>query len=128
MSTALRIAMICTVLATTPLNSASYAGSPVPPLDLGYSLASVTISDLRTMEGQRVLGKNRELLGHIGMVDELAKLVELKTPEGAIVPISTELLVKDDDRLAAPSLSRGDILAMIDPPGELFDARSGRDP
>jgi len=117
MNTILKTALISTALAAATLGSASYA-SAAPFLDLGYSLQDVTIADLKAMEGKRVLGKNRELIGHIGKVDEQAKLVELKTPEAAIVSISVDALVKDGDMLAAPSLSRGDILAMVDRPGE----------
>ena len=72
-----------------------------------------------------MLGKNRELIGHIGKVDEQARLVELKTPEGAIVPISADSLGKDGDTLAAPALSRGDIDAMIDKSGELSVREAG---
>jgi hypothetical protein len=111
------MALISTALAVTTLVSENYA-SAAPFLDLGYSLQDVTIADLKAMEGKRVLGKNRELIGHVGKVDEQAKLVELKTPEAAIVSISVDALVKDGDMLAAPSLSRGDILAMVDRPGE----------
>ena len=118
MNTNLRIALISTALAATMLVIASFASGQVPHLDLGYSLPSVTIADLKAMEGKRVLGKNRELIGHIGKVDEQAKLVELKTTEGAIVSISADLLVQDGGMLAAPSLSRGDILAMIDRQGK----------
>ena len=82
------------------------------------SSASESVADLKAMEGKRVLGKSRELLGHIGKVDEQAKTVELKTPSGAIVSIPTDVLVEDGDALAAPSLSRGDIIAMIDRPGQ----------
>lgn len=125
MNTTLRIALISTALAATTLGSATYAGSAIPLLDLGNFLESVTIADLKAMEGKRVLGKNRELIGHIGKVDHQAKLVELKTTEGAIVPISIDLLVKDDNALVAPSLSRGDVLAMIDRPGELSIREAG---
>jgi hypothetical protein len=69
------------------------------------------------MEGKRVLGKSGELLGHIGKVDEQAKTAELKTPSGAIVALSTDVLSEDGDHLSAP-MSRGDILAMIDKPGQ----------
>src|SRR5215208_4380113 len=117
MNRTLRRAVISTAFTATLLGSASFA-SGAPFLDLGYSLESVTIADLKAMEGKRVLGKNRELIGHIGKVDEQAKLVELKTPDAAIVSISVDALVKDGDMLAAPSLSRGDILAMIDRPGK----------
>ena len=125
MNTNLRIALISIALAATTPGSATYAGSAVPLLDLGNFLESVTIADLKAMEGKRVLGKNRELIGHIGKVDEAAKLVELKTTEGAIIPISTDLLIKVDDALAAPSLSRGDVLAMIDRTGELSIREAG---
>ena len=127
MNKTLRLALISTALAVTTLGSASYARGQVPHLDLGYSLQSVTIDDLRDMEGKRLLGKNRELLGHIGKVDEQAKRVELKTPESAIVSVSVDVLAKDGDRLAAPSLSRGDILAMIDRPGEPSIREAGSD-
>ncbi len=81
-------------------------------------MASEKSADLKAMEGKRVIGKSRELLGHIGKVNEQAKTVELKTPSGAIVSISTDVLVEDGDNLAAPSLSRGDVIAMIDRPGQ----------
>lgn len=111
----LKALLISTAFAATMVGSASYAGGSAPLL---HFVASETKADLKAMEGKRVLGKNRELLGHIGKVEEQAKLVELKTTSGAIVSISTDVLVEDGDHLAAPSLSRGDILAMIDRPGE----------
>ena len=116
MNTTLRMALISTALAAITLGSASYA-SGFPLLDLGYFLEDVTIADLKAMKGKRVLGKNRELIGHIDKVDEQAKLVELKTPESAMVSISADLLVQQGGMLAAPSLSRCDILAMIDRQG-----------
>jgi len=114
MNTTLKALLISTAFAATMLGSASYAGGSGPLL---HFVASETTAGLKAMQGKRVLGKNRELLGHIGKVDVQAKLVELKTTSGAIVSISTDLLVEDGDTLAAPSLSRGDILAMIDRPG-----------
>jgi hypothetical protein len=92
MSPTLRMALISTALAATTLGSASYAGGSVPLFDLGYDLETVTIANLKAMEGKRVLGKKRELIGHIGTVDEQAKLVELKTSERAIVSISTDFV------------------------------------
>ena len=115
MNTTLKALLIPTAGAVMMLTSVSYAGVSAPLLHL---VASESVAELKAMEGKRVLGKNRELLGHIGKVDEQAKTVELKTPSGAIVSIATDLLVEDDDALAAPSLSRGDILAMIDRPGQ----------
>ena len=112
------MALISSALAATTLGSASYASAFFPLLDLGYYLEDVTIADLKAMKGKHVLDKNRELIGHVGKVDDQAKLVELKTPKGAIVSISVDSLVKDGAMLAAPSLVRGDIVAMIDRPGE----------
>jgi hypothetical protein len=104
------------------LATESYAAGSASPLQL---VASETRADLKAMEGKRVLGKSRELLGHIGKVDEQAKTVELKTTSGAIVSISIELLMEDGEDLAAPSLSRGDVIAMTKKPGDsatIFEA------
>jgi len=114
MSTTLRI-LLPTALAAMLLGNASYAGSSSPLL---HVVASEARADLKAMEGKRVLGKSRELLGHVGKVNEQAKTIELKTPSGAIVSLPTDVLVEDGDNLAAPSLSRGDVIAMIDRPGE----------
>jgi hypothetical protein len=106
--------LIPAVLAAAMLSGVSYAGASAPLL---HFAAAETKADLKALEGKRVLGKSGELLGYIGKVDEQAKTVELKTPSSAIVSISTDLLVEDGDHLSAP-LSRGDIIAMIDRPGE----------
>jgi len=115
MNTTLRALLVSTALATGLVGTTSYAAVSGALL---HFVASESVADLKTMEGKRVLGKNRELLGYIGKVDEQAKTVELKTPSGAIVSLPTDVLVEDDDALAAPSLSRGDIIAMIDRPGQ----------
>jgi hypothetical protein len=114
MSTTLKI-LLPTALAAMLLGNASYAGNVSPLL---HVVASEARADLKAMEGKRVLGKSRELLGHVGKVNEQAKTIELKTPSGAIVSLPTDVLVEDGDNLAAPSLSRGDVIAMIDRPGE----------
>ena len=115
MKTSLKAALIPAAFAAVMLGSASYAAGSSPLL---HFVAGDPAAALKAMEGKRVLGKNRELLGHLGKVDEQAKMVELKTPSGAIVSISIDLLVEDGDQLAAPSLSRGDVIALIDRPGE----------
>jgi len=114
MSTTLKI-LLPTALAAMLLGNASYAGNASLLL---HVVASEARADLKAMEGKRVLGKSRELLGHVGKVNEQAKTIELKTPSGAIVSLPTDVLVEDGDNLAAPSLSRGDVIAMIDRPGE----------
>jgi hypothetical protein len=93
----------------------SYAGGSSALIHL---VASQSRADLQAMEGKRVLGKNRELLGHVGKIDEQAKTVELKTPSGAIVWISVDLLMANGEDLAAPSLSRGDVIAMTEKQGK----------
>ena len=112
MKTILKAAVISTALAA--FASLGYAAGPAPLL---HFVASETKADLKAMEGKRVLGKSGELLGHIDKVNEQAKTVELKTPSGVIVSLSADLLVDDADALSAP-LSRGDIIAMIDRPGQ----------
>ena len=107
-------ALTAAAFATAMVASVGYAG---PSKRLLQFVASETKADLKAMEGKRVLGKSGELLGHIGKVDEQAKTAELRTPSGAIVSLSTDLLVEDGDALSAP-MSRGDILAMIDRPGQ----------
>ncbi len=108
MKTTLKIALIAAALGFA---SASSAG---PLLHL---VASETKADLKAMEGKRVLGTSGELLGVIEKIDEQAKMADLKTPSGVIVSLSTDIFAEDGDHLTAP-MSRGDILAMIDRPGQ----------
>jgi hypothetical protein len=96
--------------------SASSAG---PLLHL---VASETKAELKMMEGKRVLGTSGELLGVVEKIDEQAKTAELKTPSGVIVSLSTDIFAEDGDHLSAP-MSRGDILAMIDRPGQELNIR-----
>ena len=110
MKTTLRIALLSVALATG-FASANFAAP------LLQRVASETKADLKAMEGKRVLGTSGELLGVIEKVDEQAKMAELRTPSGVIVSLSTDLFVEDGDHLSAP-MSRGDILAMIDRPGQ----------
>ena len=77
MNTTLKALLVSTAFAAGMVGNASYAAGPDSLL---HFVASESVADLKAMEGKRVLGKNRELLGHIGKVDEQAKLVELKTP------------------------------------------------
>ena len=114
MNTTLKALLVSTAFAAGLIGTASYAA----PGALLHFVASESVANLKAMEGKRVLGKNRELLGLIGKVDEQAKTVELKTPSGPIVSLPIDVLVEDNDALAAPSLSRGDIIAMIDRPGQ----------
>jgi hypothetical protein len=115
MKTTLKALLISTALLATVAGSAGFAA---PDFMVQIAATRTSPLDLKSMEGKRVLGKSRELLGYVGKVDEQAKTVELKTPSGAIVSLPSDVLIEDNDALAAPSLSRGDIIAMIDRPGQ----------
>lgn len=108
MKTTLKVMLMAAALGFATASSAG------PLLHL---VASDTKADLKAMDGKRVLGTSGELLGVIEKVDEQAKMAELKTPSGVIVSLSTDLFAEDGDHLSAP-MSRGDILAMIDRPGQ----------
>ena len=87
--------------------------------DLRLDIATLRhIGALRNMEGKEVRGKYNEYLGYILAVDEGAKLAEMQIPTGAALSLPTDLLVDDGDHVSAPTMSRGDVLAMIRKPGE----------
>ena len=71
-------------------------------------------SHLSDLNGKEVYGKYREYLGYVLTVDEDNRLAELQTPTGAVA-VSTAILVDRGDRVMAPTLSRGDVLAMLGP-------------
>ena len=87
--------------------------------DLRADIATLRhIGPLRNMEGKEVRGKYNEYLGYILAVDEGAKLAEMQIPTGAALSLPTDLLVDDGDHVSVPTMSRGDVLAMIRKPGE----------
>ena len=71
-----------------------------------------------TISGQEVRGKYNEYLGYILAVDEGGKLAEMQIPTGVALALPTDLLIDDGDHVSAPTISRGDVLAMIRKPGE----------
>ena len=86
---------------------------------LRHNIATLRhIGPLRNMEGKEVRGKYNEYLGYILAVDEGAKLAEMQIPTGAALSLPTDLLVDDGDHVSVPTMSRGDVLAMIRKPGE----------
>jgi hypothetical protein len=97
----------------TSLNVGS-AMSPTPE-DLRIIGNSDWVSSLSDLNGKEVYGKYREYLGYVLTVDEDNRLAELQTPTGAAVAVSTAILVDRGDRVMAPTLSRGDVLAMLGP-------------
>ena len=87
--------------------------------DLRMDIATLRhIGPLRNMEGKEVRGKYNEYLGYILAVDEGAKLAEMQIPTGAALSLPTDLLIDDGDHVSVPTMSRGDVLAMIRKPGE----------
>jgi len=85
-------------------------------LDIGTLRHNV--SALTNMEGKEVRGKYNEYLGYILAVDEGGKLAEMQIPTGVALALPTDLLIDDGDHVSAPTISRGDVLAMIRKPGE----------
>ena len=94
--------------------------TPTPSFGLGSASADLrkNTGALTDMEGKELRGKYNEYLGYILAVDEHGKLAELQIPTGVALPLSTDLLVNESDHVRAPTISRGDILAMIRKSGE----------
>ena len=106
--------IVSAILATTAPSSAI---NPAPSFGLSTDLRRVA-GAFTDMEGKEVRGKYNEYLGYILAVDERGKLAELQIPTGVALPLSTDLLVNESDHVRAPTISRGDILAMIRKTGE----------
>jgi hypothetical protein len=70
------------------------------------------------MIGKKVLGRYQEFLGTIVSVNEARKTAGLKVPTGMTLELATDTLVNSGDHISAPTLSRGDILAMMRKPGQ----------
>jgi hypothetical protein len=88
----------------------SYLVSVSQPVALNDSLAD--------MIGKDVYGKNREFLGKITAVDQLNRSADMQLPTGVVVSISTDNLVDRNDRVLAPNMSRGDVIALADRQGQ----------
>ena|SRR6266550_2591534 len=70
------------------------------------------------MIGKRVLGRYQEFLGTIVSVDEARKTAGLKVPTGMTLELASDTFVDNGDHISAPTLSRGDVLAMMRKPGQ----------
>jgi hypothetical protein len=70
------------------------------------------------MIGKKVLGRYQEFLGTIVSVDEARKTAGLKVPTGMTLELATDTFVDDGDHISAPTLSRGDVLAIMRKPGQ----------
>ena len=79
-----------------------------------YPASRISANTLRDMSGKVVYGESGEELGYILAVDETAGLVQLQLPTGIAVAVEARLLINEPDRVTAPTLSRGDIMAMAE--------------
>ena len=101
-------------------NPARSFGSESARQDLRLNISTLrhNIGALRDMEGKEVRGRYNEYLGYILAVDESGKLAEMQIPTGVALALPTDLLIDDGDHVRAPTISRGDVLAMIRKSGE----------
>jgi hypothetical protein len=102
------------------LNPALVFGSESARQDVRLNVGTLRhdVGAMRDMEGKEVRGKYNEYLGYILAVDEGGKLAEMQIPTGVALALTTDLLIDDGDHVSAPTISRGDVLAMIRKPGE----------
>ena len=107
------------VLATDSNPPLSFgAGSAGQDLRLDIGTLRHNVGALRQMEGKDVRGKYNEYLGYILAIDEGGKLAEMQIPRGVALALPTDLLIDNGDHVRAPTISRGDVVAMIRKPGE----------
>jgi hypothetical protein len=99
------------VLAEPTLNSILPSSIVQPDLHVVADVPSAMI-------GKKVLGRYQEFLGTIVSVNEARKTAGLKVPTGMTLELATDTLVNSGDHISAPTLSRGDILAMMRKPGQ----------
>lgn len=110
--------------ATNTMLNVGSAPSPTPvQLRLiGDSVFTAQVSGPLTasdMIGKNVYGKNREFLGKITAVDEVNRSADLQTPTGVVVALSTHDLIDRSDRVMAPNMSRGDVIALAGQQGPM---------
>jgi len=110
-------------MTNTTLNVGS-APSPTPEQLrlIGDSVFAAGVTDsgpvaLSDMIGKNVYGKNREFLGKITSVDGINRSADMQLPTGIVVSLSTDNLVDRNDRVIAPNMSRGDVIALADRQG-----------
>jgi hypothetical protein len=89
---------------------------------IGDSVFTAQVSGPLTaadMIGKNVYGKSREFLGKITAVDEVNRLADMQTPTGVVVALSTHDLIDRSDRVMAPNMSRGDVIALAGQQGPM---------
>jgi hypothetical protein len=89
---------------------AAICATPVIAQDFGSS--PIERGELRMMDGKDVFGANRVFLGTVIGVDLNRNLAELQLPTDVAISVDADRLVDRGDHVMAPSLTRGDTLAM----------------
>lgn len=72
----------------------------------------VSAAAMFRMEGKPVFGSKGARLGYILAVDHGSKMAELQTPRGIGVAVPVSLMTDKGNRLVAPTMSKGDVMAM----------------
>ena len=72
----------------------------------------MTDAQLTALEGKRVIGAHGAQLGYILAVDHKAGIAEVQTPSGIGVAVSTMVLAEKGNHIAAPTMSKMDMMAM----------------
>ena len=72
----------------------------------------MTAAQMTALEGKAVLGAHGTRLGYILAVDHASHMAEIQTPSGIGVAVSTMLLSDDGNHVAAPTMSKSDMMAM----------------
>jgi hypothetical protein len=105
--------------ATNTMLNVGSAPSPTPEQLrlIGDSYLVGPRAELSDMVGKDVYGKNREFLGKIRSVDEVGLMADMQLPTGVVITIATADLVDRNDRVIAPNMSRGDVIALADRQG-----------
>jgi hypothetical protein len=58
-------------------------------------------------------------LGKITAVDEVNRSADMQTPTGVVVALSTHDLIDRSDRVMAPNMSHGDVIALAGQQGPM---------
>ena len=87
-------------------------GEAAPVDSQTFAMHPMTRAQLSALEGKAVTGVNGANLGYILAVNNGARIAEIQTPTGVGVAVSTMLLTDKGNHVIAPTMSKGDILAM----------------
>jgi hypothetical protein len=92
--------------------AAALCATPALAADYFSDTGSLQRTELRMMAGKDVFGANREFLGTIIGVDLNRNLAELQLPTDVAISVAGEKLIDRGDHVIAPTITRGDTMAM----------------